>query len=68
MPASGRLRKARPFDETKVSTAANMITQALSGTDARTEKIAALRQAIAAGTYNVSASDVADKVIGALLR
>jgi negative regulator of flagellin synthesis FlgM len=65
---SGALGNSAPVDEAKVSTAAEMITRALSGSDVRTEKVAALQQAIAAGTYSVSSSDVADKVMGSLLR
>jgi negative regulator of flagellin synthesis FlgM len=44
------------------------MAQALSGSDVRTDRVAALQQSIAAGTYNVSSSDVADKVISALLQ
>jgi negative regulator of flagellin synthesis FlgM len=44
------------------------VGQALSGSDVRMEKVAALQQAIEAGTYNVSSSDVADKLISSLLK
>jgi negative regulator of flagellin synthesis FlgM len=57
-----------PVDEAKVSSAAEMMAQVLSGSDVRTEKVAALQQAIVAGTYSVSSSDVAGKVIDSLLR
>lgn len=50
----------------KVSLAGAMISQATTGSDVRFEKVAALRQAIAAGTYNVSAADLADKLIGTM--
>jgi len=40
--------------------------QALSGSDVRSSKVEALQQSIAAGTYNVSSSDVADKLIESL--
>jgi negative regulator of flagellin synthesis FlgM len=43
-----------------------LVLQALSGSDVRTEKVAALQQSIAAGTYNIPAADVAGKLIGAL--
>jgi negative regulator of flagellin synthesis FlgM len=66
--ASATFGNAVPVDEAKVSTAAGMIAQAMSGSDVRTEKVAALQQAIDAGTYSVSSSDVADKVIGSMLR
>jgi len=57
-----------PVDEANLSTTASVVTTALTMDDARTVKVAALQQAIASGTYNVSSSDVADKVISALLR
>ena len=46
-----------------LSSAAGLVSQALEGSDVRSEKVAALQQAIAGGSYNVSSSDVADKVI-----
>ncbi|WP_162538113.1 flagellar biosynthesis anti-sigma factor FlgM [Granulicella sp. WH15] len=59
-------------DQATLSSASSFISQAVGSSspdsDVRTEKIAALQQAIADGTYNVSASDVADKIIGSLLR
>lgn len=58
---------AAPVDEATLSPTANMVAQALSGSDVRTDKVAALQQSIAAGTYNVSSSEVAAKVINALL-
>ena len=50
-------------DQASLSSAA----QALDGSDIRSTKVAALQQAIAAGSYSVSSSDVADKVIQSLL-
>jgi len=44
-----------------------LIAQALEGSDVRTEKVAALQESIANGSYNVSSSDVADKMIRSLL-
>lgn len=59
-------------DQASLSATSNAIAQALStpgaDSDVRTEKIAALQQAIASGTYNVSSSDVADKLIQSLLK
>jgi len=54
-------------DEATLSTTGGMIAQALQGSDVRTSKIEALQKAIASGSYNVSASDVADKMIQSLL-
>jgi negative regulator of flagellin synthesis FlgM len=54
-------------DEAKLSTTAGVMAQALLGSDVRTDKVAALQQSIATGTYNVSAPAVADKLMRALL-
>lgn len=54
-------------DQTSFSTAGGLVSQALEGSDTRSTKVAALQSAIAAGTYNVSSSDVADKIIQSLL-
>jgi negative regulator of flagellin synthesis FlgM len=54
-------------DETTLSPAASLVTQALAGTDVRMEKVAALQQSIASGEYSVSSSAVAAKVLNALM-
>jgi len=54
-------------DRTSLSSASGLLAQALSGSDVRADKVAALQQSIAAGTYSVSASDVASKVMDFLL-
>ena len=54
-------------DQASLSTAGGVVAQALEGSDTRSAKVASLQQAIAAGTYHVSSSDVADKVIQSLL-
>ena len=55
-------------DQSNLSSASGMIAHALEGSDTRTEKVAALQQAIASGSYKVSSSDVAGKVIDSLLK
>jgi len=55
-------------DGAKLSKTAGVIAQAFAGSDVRLAKVAALQQTIAAGTYSVSSSDVADKLMTALLR
>jgi len=56
-------------DQASLSTVGGVMAQALSASDdVRTDKVAALQQSIAAGTYNVPASAVADKIISALLQ
>jgi negative regulator of flagellin synthesis FlgM len=50
-------------DHTEVSTAASLAHQAMSVPDVRMDKVAAVQQALANGTYQVSAGDVADKLL-----
>lgn len=54
-------------DEANLSSAGGLVAHALEVSDTRSAKVASLQQAIAAGTYNVSSSDVADKIIQSLL-
>ena len=54
-------------DEASLSSAGCIVVQALEGSDVSTIKVAALQQAIADGSYNVSSSDVAEKMIQSLL-
>jgi flagellar biosynthesis anti-sigma factor FlgM len=56
------------MDTAKVSLAGSMISQAMRGSDVRFERVAALQQAIAAGTYSVSSASVAEKLMGVLLK
>ena len=44
-----------------------LVAHALSGSDVQALKVAPLQQAISAGQYNVSALDVADKLLQTLL-
>jgi len=53
-------------DQTALSATAGLVAQALEGSDTRSEKIASLQQAIAAGSYSVPSSAVADKIIQSL--
>lgn len=59
--------QANRADQTSLSSASGMIVRALAGPDVRSVKVASLQQAIASGTYSVSSSDVADKMIKSLL-
>lgn len=58
---------AKHTDQTNLSSAGGMIAHALEGSDVRTDKVAALQKAIASGSYNVSSSDVAGKMIDSML-
>jgi flagellar biosynthesis anti-sigma factor FlgM len=54
-------------DAAKVSVSAGLLTQDAGGVDARAGRVQELQQAIAAGTYSVPASAVADKLIESML-
>ena len=54
-------------DHAKLSGFGGALAQALTQSDVRMDKVTALQQSIANGTYNVSANDVADKIISSLL-
>jgi negative regulator of flagellin synthesis FlgM len=54
-------------DLTDLSSTGGLVAQALSGSDVRADKVAALQQAIGDGSYSVSSSDVADKIVQSLL-
>lgn len=55
------------LDAASLSVAGGFAAQASGGTDIRFTKVAALQQAIANGTYSVPASEVAGKMIEALM-
>ena len=65
--SSGAPGSAFDTDRATLSSAASEVAQAVSGEGARTEKVAAIETALAAGTYNVPASAVAGKVVDAML-
>lgn len=54
-------------DHASLSSAGGLVATALETSDVRSDKVASLQQAIAAGSYNVSSSDVAEKLIQSLL-
>ena len=55
-------------DRAQLSSAGSTLAQVSSANDdVRTDKVAAIQSAIAAGTYSVPASAVADKLIQSLL-
>jgi anti-sigma28 factor (negative regulator of flagellin synthesis) len=55
-------------DETSVSSAGGLVSQALEASDTRTAKVLSLQEAISVGSYTVSSSDVASKIIQSLLK
>ena len=54
-------------DQATISSASGLLSTALNGSDVRTAKVAALQASINAGTYNVPASSVADKMLSSIL-
>ena len=64
----GTASRNRPAEEiaedpAKLRLAGRLISWATAGSDVRFEKVAALRQAIEAGTYKVSAAELAEKLM-----
>jgi negative regulator of flagellin synthesis FlgM len=54
-------------DQATLSNAGSEVSQAAGDSGVRMEKVAAVQAALAAGTYNVPATDVAGKLIEAML-
>ena len=54
-------------DSATLSGAASGLAQSVSGEGVRTEKVAAVQAALAAGTYDVPASAVANKLVDVML-
>lgn len=55
-------------DEANLSSTGELVARALSTPDVRTAKVEALQKAIADGSYSVSSSDVAGKMIESFLK
>jgi negative regulator of flagellin synthesis FlgM len=54
-------------DQATFSSAGSEVSQTAGDMGVRMDKVAAIQAALAAGTYNVSASDVASKVVDSML-
>lgn len=67
VPSREPLTNVQHSDEANLSSTGGLVAQALEGSDTRSAKVASLQQAIATGSYSVSSSDVADKIIQSLL-
>lgn len=59
----GEKAGAAPRDRAEVSSAAGIVAKALEQSDVRMDKVNALREAIASGSYQVPSDQVADKLI-----
>ncbi|HEX4652532.1 MAG TPA: flagellar biosynthesis anti-sigma factor FlgM [Granulicella sp.] len=58
---------ARSADQATISSASGVLSTALTSSDVRTSKVESLQASINAGTYNVPASSVADKMLSSIL-
>lgn len=65
--AQGSRRAEAGTDQATLSTAASMAAAAAPDSDVRMDKVAAIQQALASGSYNVPASAVAGKMIDQML-
>ena len=54
-------------DEATLSSAASAAAQSAPDSDVRMDKVAAVQKALAEGSYNVASSDVANRMIDAML-
>jgi flagellar biosynthesis anti-sigma factor FlgM len=54
-------------DQATISSASGVLSSALNSSDVRTPKVAALQASINAGTYNIPAGSVADKMLSSIL-
>ncbi|WP_446742371.1 flagellar biosynthesis anti-sigma factor FlgM [Silvibacterium acidisoli] len=59
---------ARSADQTSLSSASTLVSQAIGLPDVDMAKVAEVQNALASGTYQVSSSDVAAKLIDSLTR
>ncbi len=59
--------RAPVLDSADISGTSSLVAAALSNSDLRTERIAALRQSISNGSYRVSSSTVAGSIVESLL-
>jgi negative regulator of flagellin synthesis FlgM len=67
-PLAAGSKSSGAIDQTNISSTSELLSAALGVSDVRLDKVVPLQQAIANGSYHVSASDVADKLIATLLK
>ena len=66
VPLNAPVKVNQATDQAVISSTSGLLTQALSASDVRLEKVLPIQQAIASGSYNVASGDVADKIISSL--
>ena len=54
-------------DQARLSTVATQVAQSASASDVRLDKVSAVQSALQTGTYQVPASDVAQKIVNSML-
>jgi flagellar biosynthesis anti-sigma factor FlgM len=59
--------EALASDKAQLSAVATQVAQSSATSDVRLDKVASIQSALQAGTYDVAASDVAQKVIASML-
>jgi negative regulator of flagellin synthesis FlgM len=62
-PAKDATGASAPGDEAHLSAAAHLAAKAIAAPEVNTEKVAGVQAALADGSYHVSSSEVADKLI-----
>ena len=67
-PSAAGAASATARDLASVSSTAQGVSQALSTSDVRADKVSALQSAIASGNYHVTASEVAGRLVDQLLK
>ncbi len=66
-PANTDSTSALTRDSATLSSAANEVSLTAADSDVRTEKVASVQNALASGTYSVSTSAIASKMVDAML-
>ncbi len=66
VPVHATAKVSQDVDQAVISSTSGLLSQALSASDVRLHRVLPIQQAIASGSYDVSSSDVADKVISSL--
>jgi flagellar biosynthesis anti-sigma factor FlgM len=66
-PAPAVAPSALPSDSATLSNAGNAVASTAADSDVRLDKVASIQSALASGAYNVPASQVASKMVDAML-